>query len=85
MINNPLWVNLTDIFQKKIKAHTLVADLKSKATDTEIVSDDRIYNIHDNFIKIENIKDRDFLEQSIPIKASIREAIDIFYIFVSPF
>ena len=80
MINNPLWVNLTDIFQKKIKAHNLVADLKSKATDTEIVSDDRIDIIHDNFIKIENIKDRDFLEQSIPIKASIREAIDIFYI-----
>ncbi|MBG29427.1 MAG: hypothetical protein CMI31_05430 [Opitutae bacterium] len=80
MVNNPLWVNLTDVFQKKVRAHHLLTELKSKNPDTETIDDERIEVIHDNFIKIENIKDRDFLEQSIPIKASIREAIDIFYI-----
>ena len=35
--------------------------------------------IHDNTRLIENIFDREFPEQTIPVKASIREAIDIFY------
>ena len=80
MQNNPLWVNLTDIFKKKIRAHQLVRDLQKKRGDDEIISDSQMDLIHDNFNKIESIKARDFLEQSIPIKASIREAIDIFYV-----
>jgi hypothetical protein len=35
--------------------------------------------IDDNLQAIQNILDRDFPEQTIPTKASIREAIDIFY------
>lgn len=115
MVKNPLWVDLTDIFQKKVKAHTLVRDLKkaearrdskvhiadaeesqetnqntettgisaSSPSETEGVVwlDEALEDtIYENFSRIESIPDRDFLEQSIPIKASIREAIDIFYI-----
>ena len=80
MENNPLWVNLTDIFKKEIKAHQLVKDLQVKLGDDKNIEDERIDLIHENFNKIESIKDRDFLEQSIPIKATIREAIDIFYV-----
>ena len=36
--------------------------------------------IDDNFRSIEKIKDREFQEQIIPPKASLKEAIDIFYI-----
>ena len=35
--------------------------------------------IDDNARKVENIPDREFPEQIIPVKASIREAINIFY------
>ncbi len=76
MENNPLWVNLTDIFQKKIRARDIIRALKLK----EELSDKREDNIDENFKAIEVILDRDFLEQSIPIKANIKEAIDIFYI-----
>jgi len=36
--------------------------------------------IEDNYSKVEKILDREFVEQVIPVKASLREAIDIFYI-----
>jgi hypothetical protein len=76
MANDPLWVNLTDIFQKKIRARDVVKTLRKK----EDVADERDDLIDDNFRAIEAIPDRDFLEQSIPVKANIKEAIDIFYI-----
>ena len=76
MKNNPLWVNLTEIFQRKVRAKDVVKALKEK----EEVSDERDDLIDDNFRAIEAIPDRDFLEQSIPVKANIKEAIDIFYI-----
>ena len=76
MENNPLWINLTDIFQLKIKPRNIVKDLSEKQElSTEL--EDRIF---DNHHKIFNILSFDFLEQSIPIKANVREAIDIFYI-----
>jgi len=76
MSNNPLWVNLTDIFQRKIRAKDIVRRLEEK----EEVSRERDDLIDDNFSAIERIKDRDFLEQTIPVRANIKEAIDIFYI-----
>lgn len=76
MSNNPLWVNLTEIFQKKIRAKDVVKALREK----EDVSDERDDLIDDNFKAIEKIPDRDFLEQTIPVKANIKEAIDIFYV-----
>lgn len=76
MEKNPLWVHLTDIFQKKIRAKDIVRRLEK----IEQVSRERDDLIDDNFNAIQKIPDREFLEQSIPIKASLKEAIDIFYI-----
>ena len=76
MESNPLWQNITDVFQRKIRAKDIVKQLEERG---EQVSRDRDNLIDDNTRAIENILDRDFPEQTIPIKANIREAIDIFY------
>ncbi len=76
MANNPLWINLTDIFQKKIRAK----DVVRKFEETQEVGKDRDDLIDDNISAIQGIFERDFLEQTIPVKASIKEAINIFYI-----
>ena len=76
MSGNPLWVNITDILQRRVRARDVVKALQIK----EEVSDERNNLIDDNFNAIERIPDRDFVEQTIPVKANIKEAIDIFYI-----
>lgn len=76
MEKNPLWVNLTDIFKRNIRCRDIVRQLETR----EAVSREREDKLDDNFRAIERILDREFVEQSIPIKASIKEAIDIFYI-----
>ena len=76
MDNNPLWVHLTEIFQKKTRAKDIVRKLEK----TETVTRERDDLIDDNFRAIEKIPDREFVEQSIPVKATLKEAIDIFYI-----
>lgn len=76
MANNPLWVNLTDIFQRNVRGRDIVRKLEL----TEEVTRERDDVIDDNFSAIERILERDFLEQTIPVKANIKEAIDIFYI-----
>ena len=79
MENDPLWVNLTDIFQGNIRSRDVISDLEEKK-EGERISRDREDTIDDNFKAIEKIKDREFQEQIIPTRASIKEAIDIFYI-----
>ena len=79
MQNDPLWINLTEIFNGKVRSRDVVSDLEEKLGG-ERISRDREDIIDDNFKAIERIKDRDFQEQIIPTKASIKEAIDIFYI-----
>ena len=79
MKNNPLWVNLTDIFQNKVRLRDIVEALESK-NDGERLSREKENIIDDNIRVIERIKERDFVEQIIPTKASIKEAINIFYI-----
>ncbi len=79
MENNPLWVNITDILQGKI----IGTDIKYRLEDRnngERMDRDREILISSNINAIKKIEDRDFLEQVIPVKASIKEAIDIFYI-----
>lgn len=76
MQNNPLWVNLTDIFQGKIKSSDVRKSLKAR----ELLTDQLEDLIDDNFESVKSIKDREFPEQIIPVSASIKEAIDIFYI-----
>lgn len=80
MEKNPLWVNLTNIFiaetdEKIIRVRNIIKDLKDK----EDVSEKRYDVIENNFNKIKKIKDFVFPEQTIPVKANIKEAIDIFY------
>lgn len=76
MENDPRWQNITDIFQWKIRAKDIVRELEAKG---ETVSRERDDIMDDNTRAIENILDREFPEQTIPVRASIREAIDIFY------
>lgn len=77
MDNDPYWVNITDIFQKKIRERDIVRKLLDKGISLSREDEDRI---SDNFLAVANIPDREFVEQSVPIKASLKEAIDIFYI-----
>jgi hypothetical protein len=76
MENNPLWQNITDVFQRKVRAKDVVRALESNGETVHRQRDDLI---DDNTSKIENILSREFPEQTIPVKASIREAIEIFY------
>jgi hypothetical protein len=76
MENNPLWQNVTDIFLRKIRARDVV---RAQETAGEEVNRDRNDLIDDNMDKIQNVVQREFPEQTIPVKATVREAIDIFY------
>lgn len=76
MEKNPLWQNITDVFRRQVRAKDVVHDLEARG---EAVSRERDDQIDDNTHTIENILDREFPEQTVPIKASVREAIDIFY------
>lgn len=76
MENDPRWQNITHIFQRKIRARDIVRLLEEKGVTVSRELDDLI---DDHMRAIENILDRDFPEQTIPVKATIREAIDIFY------
>ena len=79
MENNPLWVNITDILQGKVRERD-ITDLLEEKNNGERLPRERETIISNNIKSIEKIEDRDFLEQIIPVKASIKEAIDIFYI-----
>jgi len=70
------WQNITDVFKRKVRARDIVRQLEEKGESVTREQDNRI---DDNMRRIENILDRDFPEQTIPVKANIREAIDIFY------
>lgn len=76
MENNPAWQNITDVFKGKVSAF----DLQAKyALVEKTLTMDELKKFNDNINTITRIKERDFPEQTIPIRASIREAIDIFY------
>lgn len=77
MEKDPLWVNLTHIFQDKVRSR----DIEDALLDFGQALDRKRRNlIEDNFKAIEKIRDREFLEQTVPVRATIKEAIDIFYI-----
>lgn len=76
MENQPLWQNITDIFLRKVRARNVIRALEARGETVDRGRDD---HIDDNTRKIENILERDFPEQTIPVRATIREAIDIFY------
>ena len=79
MENDPLWVDITDIFQGNVNVFDILEKLEAKNNSDEIDKDIQklIYN---NITSIDRIKDMEFAEQIIPAKANIKEAIDTFYI-----
>jgi len=79
MDKDPLWVNITDIFKGNVRYRDVVDELEQNLGDERLPRTTENI-IDDNFRAIEKIKDRDFQEQIIPTKASIKEAIDIFYV-----
>ena len=79
MEKNPLWINITDSLQNLVRLRDVIDALEVN-NDGERISRERENIIDDNFKKIERIKEREFLEQEVPVTASIKEAIDIFYI-----
>ena len=79
MENNPLWVNITDIFKGNVRERDITDELEKKNNEPRLPRE-RETTISNNINAIKRIEDRDFLEQIIPVKATIKEAIDIFYI-----
>ncbi len=76
MENDPRWVDITKVFKKEVKPQGLIRLLRDQG---RTLSEEKEDLIHENFGRILGILDREFPEQTIPIKATIREAIDIFY------
>lgn len=79
MENNPIWAKLTDIFRGKVRLRDIVEGIE-KQNGGERISRKHEFEIEENLLAIQKIKDREFVEQIIPTKATIKEAIDIFYI-----
>lgn len=79
MENDPTWVDITDIFKGEVRTRDIVDRLEEK-NNGERLPRERENKIDDNFEAIKRIPEREFLEQVIPAKASVKEAIDIFYI-----
>lgn len=79
MEKNPVWINITDIFKGKVRLRDVIERIESK-NDGERIPRELEYKIDDNLKAIEKISDREFQEQIIPTKATIKEAINIFYI-----
>ena len=76
MEKNPLWRDITDLFRGKISAFDLQAACSAIGKNLTI---DELKHYNEKINAITRITDREFPEQTIPIKANIREAIDIFY------
>jgi hypothetical protein len=77
MQNNLYWQNVTDIFQRKIRDMDIIRTIQDSGT---VLSREQEDVISGNFRAVEKIPSLTFIEQSIPVKASLKEAIDIFYI-----
>ncbi|HED38509.1 MAG TPA: DUF262 domain-containing protein, partial [Ignavibacteria bacterium] len=77
MDNNPYWLNVTDIFQRKVRERNVIKEIKENGQELTNEQED---TISDNLQAVSNIPDLEFLEQTVPIRATLKEAIDIFYI-----
>jgi hypothetical protein len=74
---DPRWQRLSDILQDKIDAWALFDEF-AKAGSPQDEAGKKL--IAANIRAVERIMDYDIPEQTIPIRASVREAIEIFYI-----
>lgn len=76
MDNDPYWRNITDVLSGKVSAFDLQAIFTEAGKQLDM---EELKRLNDNINAVIRIKDREFPEQTIPIRANIREAIDIFY------
>ncbi len=76
MEKDPLWQNITSVFQGKIDAFDLQAQFAEAGKQVEM---DHLKRLSENINAVRRVTEREFPEQTIPVKATIREAIDIFY------
>jgi hypothetical protein len=76
MNTEPYWQNITDVLQGKVSAFDLQALFTKSNT---VLTMEELKRLNDNINAVTRIKEREFPEQTIPIRANIREAIDIFY------
>ena len=76
MQNDPLWVEITKIFKRTERPRDLIKEVEKNGSE---ISSEKEDIIHDNFALVLSVLDREFPEQTVPVKASVREAIDIFY------
>lgn len=76
MQGNALWQNITDIFQGKVSAFDLEPQIAAQGQTIDITA---LKKLNDNINTIVHVREREFPEQTIPIRANVREAIDIFY------
>jgi uncharacterized protein with ParB-like and HNH nuclease domain len=79
MESDPAWVRLTDIFKGNVNPRDVTDEVAARE-GIERLERERESTIYDNIRAIEKIRERAFLEQEIPSAASLKEAIDIFYI-----
>jgi hypothetical protein len=68
MENQPSWQNITDIFQKLVRPRDICRELKQRGGALDAEREDRI---EDTVQAIQSIPDREFPEQTIPIKATV--------------
>jgi hypothetical protein len=79
MEKNPSWVDISDVFKGDINPRDITDEI-AKREEMDRLPKERESAVYDNIRAIEKIKERNFLEQEIPSSASLKEAIDIFYI-----
>jgi len=77
MKDNPLWVDITKILKKEVWDKDIIRELEDSG---KTLTRDEEYVISETIRAVSMIPDREFPEQIIPPRASLREAIDIFYI-----
>lgn len=76
MSNNPLWRDISEVFGESVSVFDIQAECAKLGSELVITE---LNQFNDNITKVRKIKDRSFPEQTIPIKATVRDAIDIFY------
>ena len=77
MQNNPYWINITAILQRKIRERNVIKAIEDRGKELTLDDGDIISN---NLRAVEKILERKFVEQEVPVKTPLKTAIDIFYI-----
>ena len=76
MEKNPLWRDVSEVFGGNVSVFDIQTECSKLGDELSIAELNRL---NDNITSVRNIKERRFPEQTIPIKATVRDAIDIFY------